>query len=533
MEEVIDLAKKHSLEPEFHEKADTSLNYISDNLGLTKDEAMLLAFFFEQSSRNRIWISSIADMINVSNIRIISMMNIADDLIKKGYLTGKDNGKDEKYYSVPINVVNSIRQNLPVTPVKMSGLTVEEFYDRLSEVFDEEDLSHWERAEELKNLVKGNMHLPYCKTVESYDLYPIEYLLLNVFANRLVNEDDDIIGTHNWEDYFGSRIFVRRILKSLKDGSNKLIKKGVFEPVNDEGVRDPDYYRLSRTAKEALFPDVEITSSTDANDKRLKSHASFAPKQLFYAPHIQSQIDRLAELLQPEQFTHVTDRLSENGMRKGFACLFYGSPGTGKTETVNQLARMTGRDVLMVDVSQIKSCWVGESEKNIKATFNRYHKYVKERKVAPILLFNEADAVLGIRQEGAQKAVDKMENSIQNIILQEMETLEGIMIATTNLTCNLDKAFERRFIYKIEFERPTLEAKRQIWKAMIPSLSDDFAMSLAKEYDLSGGQIENVARKRTVELILSGNEPSEEQMREYCACEVMGSRQERRTRIGF
>lgn len=104
MEEVIDLAKKHSLEPEFHEKADTSLNYISDNLGLTKDEVMLLAFFFEQSSRNRIWISSIADMINVSNIRIISMMNIADDLIKKGYLTGKDNGKDEKYYSVPINV---------------------------------------------------------------------------------------------------------------------------------------------------------------------------------------------------------------------------------------------------------------------------------------------------------------------------------------------------------------------------------------------------------------------------------------------
>ena len=533
MEEVIELAKKHSLDPEFHEKADASLKYISDGLGLTREEAMLLAFFFEQSSRNRIWISSIADMINVSNIRIISMMNVADDLIRKGYLTGRDNGKDEKYYTVPINVVNCIRRNLPVTPVKMTGLTVEEFYDRLDEIFEMEDIFHLERSEMLKTLVKGNMHLPYCKAVESYDLSPIDYLLLNVFANRLVNEDDDIIGTHNWEDYFGSRIFVRRILKSLKDGNNKLIKQGIFEPVNDEGVRDPDYYHLTRAAKEVLFPDVELTSSNDANDKRLKSHTSFAPKQLFYAPHIQSQIERLAELLQPEQFKHVTDRLSENGMRKGFACLFYGSPGTGKTETVNQLARMTGRDVLMVDVSQIKSCWVGESEKNIKTTFDRYRKYVKERKIAPILLFNEADAVLGIRQEGAQKAVDKMENSIQNIILQEMETLEGIMIATTNLTCNLDKAFERRFIYKIEFERPTLEAKQQIWKSMIPSLSDEFAMSLAKEYDLSGGQIENVARKRTVELILSGNEPSEEKMREYCAGEVLGSRQEKKTRIGF
>jgi SpoVK/Ycf46/Vps4 family AAA+-type ATPase len=298
-------------------------------------------------------------------------------------------------------------------------------------------------------------------------------------------------------------------------------------------MRDPNYYHLTDAAKEALFPDIELVESTEADDKHLTSYTTFSPKHLFYAPHIQSQIDRLAELLQQDQFKNVTDRLSENGMRKGFACLFYGSPGTGKTETVNQLARMTGRDVLMVDVSQIKSCWVGESEKNIKATFDRYRKYVKEKEVAPILLFNEADAVLGIRQEGAQRAVDKMENSIQNIILQEMETLEGIMIATTNLTCNLDKAFERRFIYKIEFERPTLEAKQQIWKAMIPSLSDAFAHSLAKEFDLSGGQIENVARKRTVELILSGEEPSEEKIREYCMGEMVNSKQDKRVKIGF
>lgn len=153
--------------------------------------------------------------------------------------------------------------------------------------------------------------------------------------------------------------------------------------------------------------------------------------------------------------------------------------------------------------------------------------------IAPILLFNEADAVLGIRQEGAQRAVDKMENSIQNIILQEMETLEGIMIATTNLTGNLDKAFERRFIYKIEFERPTVEAKQQIWKSMIPSLPDETALSLASDYDLSGGQIENIARKRTVELILSGNEPSDSKIREYCQSESLSTKEEKRKKIGF
>jgi hypothetical protein len=533
MEEIVTYAKKHSLTPEFVQKADPALKFISKSLSLTKDEAMMLSFFFENSSGSRIWLSNISSMINVSNIRIISMMNVADSLIKKGYLTGRENKNEEKYYSIPTKVINSIRQNLPVTPVKMTELTEDEFFDRLNEIFEEDDINQWDRYDMILDLIKNNMHLPYCKVMDSYDLCVTEFLLANVFANRLVNEDDDNIATNDWEDYIFSKSQVRRVLKSMKDGTNPLIEKGILEAKADEGVRDPNLYHFTAAAKEALFPDMEFDSSSNRSDKKLTSYTTFAPKQLYYAPHVQSQIDRLAELLQPEQFKHVTDRLSQNGMRKGFACLFYGSPGTGKTETVNQLARRTGRDVLMVDVTQIKSCWVGESEQNIKALFDRYRKCVKEMEVAPILLFNEADAVLGIRQEGAQKAVDKMENSIQNIILQEMETLEGIMIATTNLTCNLDKAFERRFIYKIEFERPTVEAKQQIWKTMIPALSDEQAHSLAKDYDLSGGQIENVARKRTVELILSGNEPTPEQMREYCEGEMLNAKQDKRVKIGF
>ena len=533
MEEIVTYAKKHSLTPEFVQKADPALKFISKSLSLTKDEAMMLSFFFENSSGSRIWLSNISSMINVSNIRIISMMNVADSLIKKGYLTGRENKNEEKYYSIPTKVINSIRQNLPVTPVKMTELTEDEFFDRLNEIFEEDDINQWDRYDMILDLIKNNMHLPYCKVMDSYDLCVTEFLLANVFANRLVNEDDDNIATSDWEDYIFSKSQVRRVLKSMKDGTNPLIEKGILEAKADEGVRDPNLYHFTAAAKEALFPDMEFDSSSNKSDKKLTSYTTFAPKQLYYAPHVQSQIDRLAELLQPEQFKHVTDRLNQNGMRKGFACLFYGSPGTGKTETVNQLARRTGRDVLMVDVTQIKSCWVGESEQNIKALFDRYRKCVKEMEVAPILLFNEADAVLGIRQEGAQKAVDKMENSIQNIILQEMETLEGIMIATTNLTCNLDKAFERRFIYKIEFERPTVEAKQQIWKSMIPALSDEQAHSLAKDYDLSGGQIENVARKRTVELILSGNEPTPEQMREYCEGEMLNAKQDKRVKIGF
>ena len=171
-----------------------------------------------------------------------------------------------------------------------------------------------------------------------------------------------------------------------------------------------------------------------------------------------------------------------------------------------QLARQTGRDIMQVNVSEIKSKWVGDSEKNIKALFDDYRKKVKDCKLTPILLFNEADAIINRRQEMAERGVDKMENSIQNIILQEMEMLDGILIATTNLEQNMDKAFERRFLYKIKFEKPTVEARQHIWQAMIPSLSADAASQLAARYDFSGGQIENIARHHAIDSILHGDE---------------------------
>jgi SpoVK/Ycf46/Vps4 family AAA+-type ATPase len=99
-----------------------------------------------------------------------------------------------------------------------------------------------------------------------------------------------------------------------------------------------------------------------------------------------------------------------------------------------------------------------------------------------------------------------MENSIQNIILQEMETLDGIMIATTNLQDNLDPAFERRFLYKIKFEKPDESVRARIWQTMIPELSTADAGTLAASYDLSGGQIENIARKHAINSVLYGEQ---------------------------
>jgi SpoVK/Ycf46/Vps4 family AAA+-type ATPase len=219
-------------------------------------------------------------------------------------------------------------------------------------------------------------------------------------------------------------------------------------------------------------------------------------------------------------------------MRRGFACIFYGAPGTGKTESALQIARITGRALMIVDVPNLRSKWVGDTEKNTKAIFEKYRNYCKQSDLAPILLFNEADAILCKRKEGAENSVDKMENAMQNIILQEMETLDGIMIATTNLTGNLDTAFERRFLYKIEFPKPSPNESQHIWHNMLPEISEQEAYDLAKQYSFSGGQIENIARKQVVNAVLSGEDRvSMESVQEACKTELFNNSNTRR--IGF
>ena len=113
-----------------------------------------------------------------------------------------------------------------------------------------------------------------------------------------------------------------------------------------------------------------------------------------------------------------------------------------------------------------------------------------------------------------------------------METLDGIMIATTNLQQNLDKAFERRFLYKIKFEKPDAAVRRLIWQQMIPELDGADATHLAEMFDFSGGQIENIARKYSINGILYGdvNNPLPI-LSDYCNEERIQTKMERK--IGF
>ena len=139
----------------------------------------------------------------------------------------------------------------------------------------------------------------------------------------------------------------------------------------------------------------------------------------------------------------------------------------------------------------------------------------------PILLFNECDAIFTKRKDTSKINAHQVENTMQNIILEEMENLEGILIATTNLADNLDPAFERRFLYKIRFENPSVEAKKALWENKMKWISPAQAENLAQNYNFSGGEIENIVRKAEMKEIISGTRPAFSDILEMCKVEKL------------
>lgn len=534
-EQIIEKAKYSQLSDEFYSDADKCIKYVSTKLGLTKEQSVMMALFLNKSDDSNIYISEIGDYVKCSTIRIMRYKNDIDVLENREYIRCcREKGRIR--YRVPIDVVEAFCHNEVYVPKNCTGLSCQDLFSELEDYFDmrsDHEITYEKLKQKINSLFMDNEKIEFVSHVEDYALCEEDRMLFVLFSHLYVNNSDDNIGYHDLEFLYEDNRQWNRIRTELSRGTHILFSLELIEFNNDGGLVDRESFRMTDKAKSELFGELCLESRNDNKfNKDLIKCEKIAEKKLFYGESIQDQITELGQLLEDCHYQKIHSRMKESGFRCGFTCLFYGAPGTGKTETVLQLARQTGRDIMQVDVSQIKSCWVGESEKNIKGLFESYREKVKKSMITPILLFNEADAVIGKRQEGAERAVEKMENSIQNIILQEMENLDGILIATTNLVQNMDKAFERRFLYKIKFEKPTLEARINIWHEMIPALSESDTQTLASKYDFSGGQIENIARHYAINNILYGSQINTiETLISHCENERLETKEAKR--IGF
>ena len=255
-------------------------------------------------------------------------------------------------------------------------------------------------------------------------------------------------------------------------------------------------------------------------------------KNLYFNTKQHQDITKIIDMLSPENYKKMCENFKSHKMKEALSLLFYGLSGTGKTELVRQIAKKHNRILLMVDIASIKSMWVGESEKNIRRVFREYAEALKICDLAPILFFNEADAILNKRRK-IESSSDQMLNSMQNILLQYLEDFEGIFMATTNYINNLDDAFDRRIFYKKAFELPDENTRFQILQDLFPEWPSDWIKDIASDFELSGSQIQNIKRKLLVDSILFDIDYSNKELLVKYIEEELGFRKKNRTEIGF
>jgi SpoVK/Ycf46/Vps4 family AAA+-type ATPase len=289
----------------------------------------------------------------------------------------------------------------------------------------------------------------------------------------------------------------------VTSGNHELIQRNMVKIVTSD-FDGEKVITLTEGVSKMLYRSYPALLMPEATQSGIISHKKITGKKLFFNEEVREQLGSIGEVLKSAKFRTYTRELKRNGLSSGITAIFHGAPGTGKTESVYQVAHSTGRNIMMVDLSQTRSKWFGESEKVVKKIFDDYSSLLRNSDREPILFINEADGLFSKRIDLGSRgtSADQTMNTVQNILLQALENFEGILIATTNLTGNLDRAFERRFTFRITFPKPDVRSRQRIWKSKLPELTEKEAAVLAEKFELTGGDIDVQVRQALLKKVL-------------------------------
>jgi hypothetical protein len=301
----------------------------------------------------------------------------------------------------------------------------------------------------------------------------------------------------------GSDIENRLQIQQYISGKSVLIKESILEL---EKVKDGEPFMSGRIILSddyivQLLTDKEpdIKFSTDFPAKKITTQMNWDDAVLNAATL--SQVNEIGIWLNHNKTLLLDDTLKRK-IKPGFKVLFYGPPGTGKTLTASLLGKQHNKDVYRIDLSQIVSKYIGETEKNLEKVF------AKAENRNWILFFDEADALFG-KRTNVQNAHDRYANQEVSYLLQRVEDYPGLLILASNFKNNIDAAFVRRFNAMIYFPLPSAAERYLIWQKTFPSKfqaepSLDIKM-LAEKYELTGAAILSVVHYAALKAAANGD----------------------------
>jgi len=342
-------------------------------------------------------------------------------------------------------------------------------------------------------------------------------IFLALLKEEYAGSDDSIRDMNSLITLVSSDDYEKIKFRSLLEESSKLIANDLID--YDEMLTPFGGISRNFFIPEKVLYQISHPVKKETRRSKIKLDMLIGEQEMFELIDPKKSLDDVVlndktketlEMLLRQVDKKVLDRLKKWGIKDkkksiDARIIFYGAAGTGKTITALALAKSLKRQVLNFDCSKILSMYVGESEKNVRKIFDDYKELCLKTKSQPILLLNEADQFLSNRISGQISGSDKMHNQMQNIFLEQIENFDGILIATTNLLDNIDKAFSRRFNYKIEFLKPDEKKRLILWEKLLPDtlpLDEDIDLKKLASANLTGGQIEMVIKNTAYKLAI-------------------------------
>lgn len=297
----------------------------------------------------------------------------------------------------------------------------------------------------------------------------------------------------------GNDLDLRFRFQKLLDADGFLRKENILEVPMEQTDPDPSKQRLQLTQGflHLIMYNAPYTPafSNTFPAKRLSNALSW--EDLVVAPGTMAQIQTIRHWLQHHEEME-TEPVIGKRIKPGFRALFYGPSGTGKTLTASLLGKEFGMPVYRVDLSQVVSKYIGETEKNL------FRLFEEASGKGWVLFFDEADSLFGKRTQ-TQSAHDKYANQEVSFLLQRVEDHAGLVILATNFRSNLDEAFLRRFQSVIHFGLPSFKERILLWKQALPlryALSKDVDIeTIARKYELTGAHIVNIIQAAVLDML--------------------------------
>ncbi len=522
-------------------EVDNAFRYLSGLFNLSHIQCALFSVIFNFTIDEDLERVKTERLIDFLHLEVESFFDIKGDLevlVNKGFIKQRKEERSEKReqsnnlfnssFIVNQKLLDMLFRNENIDFEKLYGLGYNfvQFCGQQYRICNRKILSHLTREDVLNEVVEQenkNENLTQIQTMKSMGLEVKDRLVMYYIIHRYKDANENSVSAYTVGFDILGPIKVLPFIQKLKNKNTQMQVQGLVELVGDNELQ------LTDKAKELLLSDSKSTNEGEEQSEVSTTHYfikhdTIPEKELYFNSDLKRELNILQTLLQKDNFTEYQNEMKKRGNTGGVSILIYGPSGTGKSSIVDQLAKQTKRNIFQVDLSQVRSRWYGDSEKMLKSIFVEYKAIIaKQGGEAPILLFNECDALLGKRNTDIEDRHDFTEATMTNLLLEQFEKNSGIIIGITNLEQNLDPAFLRRFTMKYHIGNPDKKAVKSILKNKIDFLEEREVERIVNNFNLTGGQIENISTKCVINIIITKSNPTLSEVMDMCEDEKIKS----------